>query len=69
MKEPKTKPSKRAPGLSEAQLDETLEETFPASDPPSFTPTSVGRPQPPRGVNVKGSAGPPGLKRRAGRAR
>ena len=31
---------------AEAKLDEALDETFPASDPPSTTPTSLGGPNP-----------------------
>jgi hypothetical protein len=31
--------------VSQADIDETLEETFPASDPPSFTPMRIGAPR------------------------
>jgi hypothetical protein len=40
------KPLPESHGLTEAQLDEALEETFPASDPSSQSPTSVGRADP-----------------------
>jgi hypothetical protein len=40
------KPSPEPHGLTEAQLDEAIEETFPASDPSAQSPTSVGRPDP-----------------------
>jgi hypothetical protein len=44
MKDPAKKRSKDSHTGSDARLDEALEETFPASDPPSTSPTSVGRP-------------------------
>jgi hypothetical protein len=47
MKDHAKKPSRERRGLSEAQLDEAIEETFPASDPLSISPMTIGRANPP----------------------
>ena len=36
-----------APASPDEQIDEAVEESFPASDPPSFSPLHSGTPQPP----------------------
>ncbi len=46
MKDHAKKPSPERRGLSEAQLDEAIEETFPASDPLSISPMTIGRANP-----------------------
>jgi hypothetical protein len=58
MKDDAKKPPQEPRGLSEAQLDEVLEETFPASDPPATSPTSVSRPDPSRSKDHRRSGRP-----------
>jgi hypothetical protein len=48
MKDHSKKPEKEPRAAAEARLDEALEETFPASDPSSASPMSVGQPKRPR---------------------
>jgi hypothetical protein len=43
-------------GMSEAEVDETLEESFPASDPPSWT-LGVGSHTPRERETIKGEEG------------
>ena len=45
MKEPRKSPPRKSRAEAEDKLDQELEESFPASDPPAnTTPTSVGGP-------------------------
>lgn len=37
-----------APGMDEAEIDDTIESSFPASDPPGWTPSRIGRARPDR---------------------
>ena len=48
MKDPAKKPPRGSRAAAEAKLDEELQESFPASDPPANTPTCAGGPARPR---------------------
>ena len=45
------------PDHDERELDEAIEESFPASDPPSATPTSAGAPDHPSPERAKEKPG------------
>ncbi|MGD0640631.1 MAG: hypothetical protein ABSC22_07780 [Roseiarcus sp.] len=47
------------PGWLDAQLDEALDETFPASDPPATSPMTVGRHESPSPKPERKSGKPP----------
>jgi hypothetical protein len=58
MKDHPKKPPRNSRALTEAQLDEEIEETFPASDPPATSPTSAGGPRRPRSKDDRRSDEP-----------
>jgi hypothetical protein len=63
MKDRAKRPPKESKQPSEAQLDEEIEETFPASDPPATSPTSAGGPRRPRAEDDRRSGEPPQARR------
>jgi len=56
MKDPVKKQSREKRAETERKLDEEIEESFPASDPPATTPTSAGAPD--HRAEASGSRGP-----------
>ncbi len=63
MKDHAKKPSREPRAVTEAWLDEAIEETFPASDPPATSPTSVGRPDRSRASDDRKRGEPPEAQR------
>jgi hypothetical protein len=58
MKDQAKKPSRAGRAAVEEKLDEEIEESFPASDPPANTPTSAGGPERPQAKRTaKGKPG------------
>jgi hypothetical protein len=58
MKDPTKKPPRAPRTEAEEKLDEEIEESFPASDPPAYTtPTSAGGPRRPPAKRKPGRSG------------
>jgi hypothetical protein len=55
MKDQAKKPQRGRRAAAEEKLDEEIEESFPASDPPANAPTSVGGPKRPKAKRAEKS--------------